>query len=178
MTTGNTDIDTLASESTPLTLVSGTQITVERLRTRGLMSLLKILTRGAATAIPSLVVEEDTEPGKFAGQLLAAIVLALPEAEDEAVDFIQRMVSPVGMTSGRRLTKAQESANAELLDRLRDELEDPEPEDLVSIVERIIEVETPHMLALGKRLALLLQAQQKSVEAKQGSSSSRRSSKS
>ena len=54
MTTGNTDTDTLEAEPTLLALESGTSIKVERLKTRGLMALLKILTRGAAEVLPTL----------------------------------------------------------------------------------------------------------------------------
>lgn len=177
MTTGNTDIDTLAAEEAPLTLVSGLEIKVDRLRTRAMMSLLKILTRGAAEVLPQLAFSSDTSTEDFTGKLLGAVVLAIPEAEDETIEFVKRMTIPAGLVEGSRLTKDQAEANAALEMQLSEELYDPDLEDLVTILSKIIEVEAPHIIALGKRLGVLLQAQQTSAVAKQGSSS-RRSSKS
>lgn len=177
MTTENTDIETLAAEDAPLTLVSGMPVKVERLRTRALMALLKILTRGAADFLPKLAFGEDTSTEAFTGQLLAGMVLAIPEAEDETVEFIQRMVSPAGLHTGLRLTKAEIEENADLEIELREQLDDPDLEDLFTVVTKIVEVEAPHILALGKRLGVLLQAQQKSAVAKQGASSKRSSRK-
>lgn len=175
MTTGNTDIDTLTSEPTPVTLVSGTQVNVERLKTRALMSLLKILTRGAAEALPNLSFSDGVTGTEFAGQLLGAVILAIPEAEDETIEFVNRMVTPVGVVQGNRLSKADAEANVALQMQVNEELYDPEIEDLITIVTRIVEVESPHILALGKRLGVLLQAQQTSAVAKQGASSKRSS---
>jgi len=171
MTTGNTDTDTLEAEPTLLALESGTSIKVERLKTRGLMALLKILTRGAAEVLPTLKFDVETSTEEFAGQLIGAIVLAIPEAEDETVEFINRMVSPANLHEGAKLTKVQQAENAQLDAELRLELVDPEIDDLVTILEQIIKVEAPHIVALGKRLALLLQVQRTSAVAKQGASS-------
>lgn len=170
MTTGNVDIDTIASEPTSLTLESGLEIKVERLKTRALMSLLKILTRGAAEVLGTIRFGNDTSQEEFTGQLIGAVILAIPEAEDETIEFINRMVSPAGVKDGR-LSKADIQRNVELEMRLRDELKDPELEDLVTIISEIITNEAPHMLALGKRLAVLLRAQQTSEAAKQSASS-------
>jgi hypothetical protein len=175
MTTGNTDIDTLAPEATPVALVSGTQIKVERLKTRALMSLLKILTRGASEVLPTLSFDPNTSTEAFTGQLLGAVIIAIPEAEDEAVEFINRMVFPAGLHDGARLTAIEKAENEQAEAELRLELVDPEIDDLVTILEQIIKVEAPHIVALGKRLALLLKVQQTSAVAKQGASSKRSS---
>ena len=171
MTTGNKDIDTIASEPTPLTLESGFEIKIERLKTRALMALLKILTRGAAEVLPSLRFGEDTTQEEFTGQLIAAVVLAIPEAEEETVAFIQRMVSPAGIIEGRRLSKAEIQQNVDLEMQLRDELDDPELTDLVTIISQIIEIEAPHIIALGNQLGALLKVQRISETAKQSASS-------
>lgn len=175
MTTGNTDLDTLVSDPSTVTLVSGLEVNVERLRTRATMSLLKIITRGAADILPQLAISADTDSSDFASQLLAAAVLAIPEAENETIEFIARMVSPVGFESGYGISKERAVANMELETRLSAEMWDPELDDLAAILSRIVEVEAPHILALGKRLGVLIKAQQMSVEAKQGASSKRSS---
>jgi len=177
MTIDNLDLDTLASEATPVTLVSGLEIEVDRLRTRALISLLKILTRGASAVLGDLSFSADTTADEFTGQLLAAILFAVPEAENETVEFVNRMVSPAGIKTGNQLSKEDQAANTALVDRLRSELDDPELDDLLTIVSEIVRVESPHILALGKRLSVLLEVQQKSAEAKQGSSKRTDSSK-
>lgn len=170
MTTGNEDLDTIAAEPLPLTLASGTEIKIERLRTRALMALLKILTRGAAEALTTIRFSSDVSPQEFTGQLIGAIILAIPEAEDETVEFINKMVSPAGIKEGR-LSKDDIRKNVELEERLRKELQDPELDDLFTVLEEIIKIEGPHILALGKRLGALIQVQQKSETAKQSASS-------
>lgn len=170
MTTGNPDIDTIASEPTPLTLESGFEIKIERLKTRALMALLKILTRGASEVLATLSFSSETSQEDFTGQLIGATILAIPEAEDETVEFIQRMVSPAGIKEGR-LSKADVQRNAELEAQLRAELDDPELVDLVTIVSEIITAEAPHIRALGNQLGVLLKAFQKSDTAKQSASS-------
>lgn len=169
MTTGNIDIDTLSQEPTPVTLVSGLEIKIERLRTRALMALLKILTRGAGAVLGELQFDSETSSEAFVGQLLGAVIVAIPEAEDETVEFINRMVTPV-LKEGR-LSKADIAANADLEVQLRTELADPDLDDLLTIFSEIINIEGPHILALGKRLGVLIQAQQLSARAKQGASS-------
>lgn len=170
MTTGNKDIDTIVSEGTPLTLMSGFEIVVERLRTRQLMSLLKILTRGAGSVLGELRFSSDMDPQEFTGNLIGAVLLSIPEAEDETVEFINRMVSPAGLKEGR-LTKDEILSNDDLEQELRSQLSNPELEDLLTIMEQVITNEAPHILALGKRLAALLKVQTLSTTAKQSSSS-------
>ena len=162
MTTGNIDVDTMAAEPLPLTLASGLEIKVERLRLRAMLSLLKILTRGASSAMESIVVTADTAPEQFGGAFLAAVILAIPEAEEETIEFLNRMVTTA-------------SGTPEDEDRLRAEMGDPELSDMVTILEQVITVETPHVMALGKQLAVLIKAQWTSISAKQGSSSKRSS---
>lgn len=175
MTTGSTDLDTLVSDPSTVTLVSGLEVNVERLRTRATMSLLKILTRGAAEALPQLLFTPDTSAEDFTGQLMAATVLAIPEAENETIEFVTRMVSPVGLVSGYGISKEEAEANVSLEARLSAEMYDPELTDLVAILSRIVEVEAPHILALGKHLGVLFKAQQTSALSKQGASSKKSS---
>jgi Holliday junction resolvasome RuvABC endonuclease subunit len=170
MTTGNTDIDTIASEPTPLTLESGLEIKIQRLKMRQLMALLKILTRGASEVLATLSFNAESSQEEFTGQLIGATILAIPEAEEETVEFIQRMVSPAGIKEGR-LSKADIQRNVELEQQLRAELDNPELTDLVVIVSEIITAEAPHIRALGNQLGVLLKAFRTSETAKQSASS-------
>lgn len=165
MTTVNTDIDTLASEPVPVTLESGTEIEIVRLKTRQLMKLLKIITSGAASVLGELSFSADMDPEEFTGNLIGAVILAIPEAEDETIEFLQTMVAPKGLIVDPR-TKPEQEVNIGLEDALRAELQNPELEDLVTILEQIFRNEGPHILALGKRLAVLLAVQKKAATAK------------
>jgi len=135
------------------------------------MSLLKILTRGAGSVLADLRVSDDMDAEDFTGTLIGAVLLSIPEAEDETIDFLNRMVSPEELKEGTRLSEKDLLANAALEEQLRAELDDPDLDDLTTIVSKIIENEGPHILALGKRLAVLLKVQGKSTTAKQKSSS-------
>lgn len=173
MTTGNTDIDAIAAEPTPLVLANGQEVKIERLRTRALMSLLKILTRGASEALATIRFGDDVSQEEFTGQLIGAVVLAIPEAEDETIEFINRMVSPSGVRTGGRLSKADIERNVEMEQELRRTLDDPELDDLVKIISEIVKTEAPHIIALGKTLGALIRVQQTSETAKQSASSKR-----
>lgn len=168
MTTENTEIDTLDPQPTPLALASGTKIEVERLRTRQLMKLLRILTRGAGDLLGSLSIDAETSTEEFAGQLIGAVVISIPEAEDETIEFIQAMVSPLGLVPVR--TKGDREYNAKIGEALYEELQNPELDDLVTIIEQVVRNEAEHILALGKRLAVLLRAQRANSTARQNSS--------
>ena len=104
MTTVKEDIDAIAAEPQELTLESGFPIKVLRIRTRATMSLLKILTRGAGEALMAIRVGSDTSQDEFVGTLLGAVVMSIPEAEDETVEFINRIVEPAKLIDKPRLT--------------------------------------------------------------------------
>lgn len=170
MTTMTADTDPILSDPKPLTLVSGLEINVERLKTRQMMRLMRILTRGAGDALTGMKIDGDTDAAEFTGQLLAAVVFSIPEAEDETVDFVRSMVSPVGIVA--RPNKEQREQNETLLMRLDSEFQNPEPEDLITVLEKVVEVEAPHLVALGKRVAALLKVQRMNLAARTPKNSS------
>lgn len=156
MTTVSPELDSLdAQPEGPIALESGTEVDVNRLRTREMLSLLRILTRGAGGALANVTFDGDATD--FAARLIGIAMVSIPEAEEETITFVQRMVSPHGLILGRRLSKAEQEINGNLLDGLAAEMMNPELEDLFSIVERVIRVEAPHVQALGKKFAFLLQ---------------------
>lgn len=157
MTTVNEDIDAIAAEpELELKLESGFPIRVLRIRTRATMSLLKILTRGAGEALATISFSADSSQEAFTGQLLGAVLLAIPEAEDETIEFLNRVVEPANLINKPRLTPGDIEYNQDQWDLLEAELRDPSLDDLVTIVSELFKVEGPHVLALGKRLAALL----------------------
>lgn len=167
----NPDIEALVADAGLVTLTSGTQVRVERLRVRQMMRLLRIVTRGAGPLLTEMEFSrQDMED--FAGQLLGVVMISIPEAEEETVDFIKSMVLPVDLIDDPRSAPERE-INAEKQARLNAELDNPEIEDLFVILEHVIRVEAPHFVSLGKRLATLLKVEQQTQVAKKRSASSR-----
>jgi hypothetical protein len=152
----NNDIDSIVPETPEVILTDGTTIRVNRLKTRELFKLLKILTRGGAGMLSSISFDQEDQEA-FVGQIMAVIMIAVPEAEDEAMEFVQAMASPLGLIERPR-SKADRDYNTALQEELDVRLENPEIEDTVSIILKIIQQEGKDIQALGKRLAALLPA--------------------
>lgn len=144
------EVDVLDGVPTPIVLSNGLSVNVNRLKTRETLKLLKILTKGAGYALSAITSGDGEE---FAETLLLSMILAIPEAEDETLDFIRAMVVPAEITAGAKA----KSKNAELFNLLADALDNPELDDLIDICAAIIKVEAPHLEELGKKIALLLQ---------------------
>jgi hypothetical protein len=158
------DVEALSPNPDTVTLESGFVVRVERLKTRGMFKLLKVVTRGAGPILMQMPLDfNDTEA--FIQQFIAIVIMAIPEAEDEAVDFIRSMVVPAEYDEDAK-SKSAQAKNEKLFERLYRELQDPEPGDTLDIITKIIENEGPHIAALGKRLAATLKVQVSSLEAK------------
>jgi hypothetical protein len=153
MTTGNTDVDILEGEPTTVELSDGREVDIQRLKTRQLFKLLKIVTRGGADLVGNLRLPDSSDDtSEFTTQLLALVAFSIPEAEDEAIEFIQSMVLPVG-TDLKPKNRAAREANQELFDELSTFLANPEIEDTIAIIEAIVRIESKDIQRLGKRLA-------------------------
>lgn len=136
-----------------LELKSGTPFDVQPLKLRQFLALLRIVTRGAAGVL-SMGGLSAADGEDFARQLLAITLFAIPEAEDETIVFVQSMVKPADLTGDR----VQDAKKAEAL---RLELENPELEDVVIILEAIINNEADDLKALGKRLQSMMKVAEK-----------------
>jgi hypothetical protein len=169
--TSSTTSETDRLDPTPavIELVSGSMVEIQRLKLRQLFRLLRIITRGGAGYLPMLreamISSSDEDRAEaFGTQLLAVALMALPEAEDEAVEFIMSVVEPVGLTPGN--DKRQRERNEELRRALSEELFNPEPEDAISIIEAVIMREKSDLVALGKRLGAAFQMMTKTGQLK------------
>lgn len=156
------DIESLDPRSTPIKLASGSSILVERLRMRQLFKLLRIVSHGAGQALLStrLNLAEDTQE-ELAIKLMSLLMLSVPDAEEETIDFIRSVTKPYGLAEGRSLSKQDRERNDILLRTLFDELDNPEPDDFLSIIEVVVKNEIEDVQALGKRLAATLKMAQK-----------------
>lgn len=151
-----TELDILAADPTPLKFSTGFQVEVVRLRTRQVFRLLKVLTQGAGPALSTL--DFKAEPDEFMQRLLALVVISIPEAENAAIQFLASMCRPAGLVDKkpRDLTKQEREGNDALWAEFNEELNNPEPEDTIDLIEEIITREAPHLQALGKRIGALV----------------------
>jgi hypothetical protein len=156
------ETDIILAEPTPLTLVSGFPIKVERLRTRATLGLLRILMRGSADILFSGELDPNAEG--FQQQLVFATLFAIPSAPEETLGFLRLMVKPAQLREEGRITKGDESWNEDLWNQLDEQLQDPELEDLIDIVIGIVENEAPHIQALGKKLTALATTMGRSLQ--------------
>lgn len=159
-----TELDALDPVPEQVKLQSGTVVLLEDLKARQFFKLLRILTRGAVPVLSDLSlfkVNSDTSAEEFTTRLLTLLLLAVPEAEDETIEFVLAMVKPLGLIEGRKLNKQDTERNNELWAKLISELDNPELDDLVSIIEAVVQREAADIQALGKRLMGMLRLAQK-----------------
>ncbi len=151
MTDPLAEIEAMLPSGTPLTLSTGQKVRIAPLNTRELFSFLKIITHGAGLMLTRVDLFSAGSEEEFAGRLLGLVALSLPDAEQEALDFLSAMTLPDGLRTGRNLTKPDAAYNADLWDALRATLGNPPPEDTLAIVEAVVSQEKGNLLSLGKR---------------------------
>lgn len=159
-----TEIDALDPVPEQLKLTSGTVVALESLRARQFFKFLRIITHGALPVIQDFSIfnfEEDANATEFGGRLLSLMVLSIPDAEDETIGFVRSMCKPVGLIERRNLNKVDAERNNTLWAQLDAELENPDLDDLVTIIEAIVRRESEDIQALGKRLAAMFKLAQR-----------------
>ncbi len=148
----STDVDVIVAEGDSVALASGTEVVIQPLKARQFFKLLRIITHGAGGMLLNVKFAPDDSPEEFGAKLLALVGFAIPDAEEEVIDFLLSMVKPAGEKTGRTLSKQDKDHNKRLSEELFDELYNPELEDLVTLVEAIVQREAEDLQALGKRL--------------------------
>ncbi len=158
------ELDALDPVPEEIKLSTGTVVAIQPLRARQFFKFLRIVTHGALPLMNDMSLfqmDDDMSQQEFTGRLLSVMLLSIPDAEDETVEFIRSMVEPAGLITGRKLNKQDSERNAELTARVDAELDNPELDDLVSIIEAIVKREAADIQALGKRLAGMFKLAQK-----------------
>lgn len=148
------DIERLLGEPNgPFKLTSGTEVKVSQLRLREFLRLLRIVTRGASINMAGMRANFES-PEDFVQTFVAMVLFAVPEAEYETVEFLQTICVPADSGPDKRSKEAAELA-------LRDELDNPELEDVINIITAVVASEARDLQALGKRLTAMFKAAQK-----------------
>jgi len=146
------DVEVIVNAGDPVTLSSGTKVVIQPLKARQFFKLLRIVTHGAGGMLLNVKFSGDDTPEEFGAKLFALVGFAIPDAEDEVIDFLLAMVQAAGIKEGRNLSKEEKAANKELAEALFEELYNPELEDMVTLIEAIVLREAEDLQALGKRL--------------------------
>lgn len=155
MTAEKTEIDAIVPESDLYALEDGFEVRVVPLRTRQMLKLMRIITRGAAPILDDvggiLLGGDEDDIG---GRLIGLMLFAIPEAEDETMAFLQAMVEPASLAPGA--SKAAVEKNAEALASLEIRMENPSLTDMFGLIRLIISRESGELANLGKQLSASL----------------------
>lgn len=170
MSAPTTEVDRLDPEPCIVKLQSGLQVEIVPLKTRQFFRLLRVLTHGAGGALLRSELDFQGEQDAFLSKLLSLVLISIPDAENEAIDFIQSMCKPSGLAEGvpSKLTKQQNADNEQLWIEIGAELYNPELEDIIDIVEAIVKQESADIQALGKRLSRLMELATKTGQTGEG----------
>lgn len=155
------DIDRLDASPVEVALSTGLVVSVERLRTRQFFKLMKILTRGAGAMLMEIRLDASMPQEEFMGKLLGLIILSVPEAENEALEFLRSMTFPSGLGQSRNPTSVEKANNDALWEKFNLTLQNPELDDTVTIFETIVRAEAADIQRLGKRLAAMMKIAEK-----------------
>ena len=152
------ELDRLDPQPVLCKMSTGFELEIVRMRTRQFFRLLRVLTHGAGPALMQTGLDFSAEGSEFASKLLVLVVMSIPDAESEAVGFLQTMCKPAGEVArpGGKLTKAETDANQALWAQFAEELHNPELTDTLDLIEVIINQEAPELQALGKKLQTIL----------------------
>lgn len=163
------EIDRLDPEPVTVKLSTGYEVGLQRLKTRQFFRLLKVLTRGVGPGVVQSGLDFGQDQEAFGRNLLAMTLMAIPEAEQQFIEFLQSMCTPLGLHEafgGARLSKQQIEDNQAAITEMVDELNNPELDDLLDLAEAIVRQEAPEIQALGKRVASLLELAKKTGQLK------------
>lgn len=152
------ELDVLDPVPDVVTLTGGLVVEVEELRTRQFFRLLRILTRGAGPLMADFSLDVDDD--EFGAKMMALVIMAVPEAEDETIDFLNSMVRPAGLVANPR-TPGEKQANEEKWVALRLSMDNPELDDTVTLIEAVIRREAKDIQSLGKRIQSMMEVAEK-----------------
>lgn len=157
------EIDKLDPVPDTVTLKSGLVVQLESLRARQFFKLLRIITHGALPGMreAGLFDMDGLDADEFMGRLLSVTLLSIPDAEDETIEFLRSLCYPAGLIERKGLNKQDIERNQILWAGLDAELENPELDDLITILEAVVKRESEDIQALGKRLASMFKLAEK-----------------
>jgi hypothetical protein len=158
MTDQESELDRLDPEPVSVKLSTGFPVEIVRLRTRQFFRLLRVLTHGAGPAMMQAGLNFRDDPTEFTSKFLMLVLMSIPDAETEAIAFLQSMCKPAGLSekAESQQSKQEKEDNQARWDEFNKELFNPELGDTIDLIEAIVRQEAPELQALGKRLEGML----------------------
>ena len=104
------EIDRIDPEPVIVKLSTGYEVGIQRLKTRQFFRLLKVLTRGVGPAMVQSGLDFGQDREAFGKNLLAMTLMAIPEAEQQFIEFLQSMCTPPGLHEMQRRRPAVQAA--------------------------------------------------------------------
>jgi hypothetical protein len=154
------ELDRLQPIGRRFKLTSGTEVEIQDLKLRQFLKFIKILTSGASEIWSTMQINTD-DTNAFMRDIAGLALFAIPEAEEQTVDFLKSIVMPADMPEGN--DRSARDKRLEMLTNLYAELENPELDDALSLIQAIIEAEAADLMALGKRLRRMFETVQRSI---------------
>ncbi|AMM44202.1 tail assembly chaperone [Arthrobacter phage KellEzio] len=120
--------------------IDGVPVEIQRLKLRGFLALMNIITTGVGRELGNVDFSADEE--ELQGNLIALLIMAVPNATDETIRFVRTVTTAKDQKQQKKLNEA---------------LEDPELDDFMDILSLVIEQEAPEFKALLGKAKLHLQ---------------------
>lgn len=146
-----------------ITLTSGMQVRIKPLRTMELLALLNIGISGVGSRLGDLALDPDAPANVFVARFAGLLLTGLGSAGEETGAFLRMVCEPAAKVSTFRPDKAQRLRNAAREEALDDALStidgagrrqiNPHPDDTISIIEKVAEMNAGDLQQWGKRLA-------------------------
>ena len=92
------ELDRLDPQPVLCKMSTGFELEIVRMRTRQFFRLLRVLTHGAGPALMQTGLDFKADGAEFASKLLVLVVMSIPDAESEAIQFLTSMCRPAGVT--------------------------------------------------------------------------------
>ena len=111
--------------------IDGIPVTINRLNLREFLALMKIISVGVGANIQTI--DFNGEEGEMTGQMIALLMMAVPEAVEETIQFVKVVVKPVDPADAKQLTA---------------KLQNPEVDVFLDVIAKVIEQEAGELRAL------------------------------
>lgn len=149
------ETNTLLGAPEQLTLQSGLQVNIRPLRTIELFKFLKIISGSGAVALNQFRLDRAMPSDEFGARMVALLIFAIPQAEEETMEFIRAMVEPVGLIKPERNKQDKEKNQSRWMEA-GIALENPTGDDTLTIIEAVIKAEAGNIQSLGKRIMKMM----------------------
>jgi hypothetical protein len=159
----DTDMGAILGTAEVFKLESGMAVRLRPLASLEIFALLGIITAGLGPAMAQMRLDPDEEERTFIARMVGMTISALPNAGKEAVAFLRMMVEPADLVRaapGARLHPQDKARNDKLRGELDELMVNPDPMDMISIIEAIWYTNAGDLQALGKRLAAMVRLSQ------------------